>query len=201
MEKIINIFGDSIVRGACDSEMGGWANRLQIYLSSKIDDYFEVYNLGIGGDNSEELLTRFSNENASRNPNTILIAIGINDSQYINSKDNPRVPLQKFEQNLMELIKQAKKFTEEIIFVGLTKVDETRLMPVPWDETKYYDESNGALYNAKIKEICEKNKLLFIPMLDLLSDEDLGDGLHPNSNGHEKIFLRVKDFLEKNKIV
>lgn len=201
MEKVINIFGDSIVRGACDSEMGGWVNRLQIYLSSKNDDYFEVYNLGIGGNNSEGLLTRFSNENASRNPNTILVAIGINDSQYINSKDNPRVPLQKFEQNLMELIKQAKKFTEEIIFVGLTKVDETRLMPVPWDETKYYDEESVALYNSKIKEICSKNDLMFIEMLDLLSDDDLEEGLHPNSKGHKKIFLRVKDFLEENKIV
>lgn len=201
MEKIINIFGDSIVWGACDSEMGGWANRLKNYLNSKAEDYFEVYNLGVGGNNSEELLKRFSNENAARDPNTIMIAIGINDSQYINSKDNPYVSLQKFEQNLLELIEQAKKFTKEIIFVGLTKIDETRLMPVPWDETRYFDEENAALYNAKIKEICGNNKLLFIEMLDSLNDDDLEEGLHPNSKGHEKMFLRIKDFLIENKII
>ena len=53
----------------------------------------------------------------------------------------------------------------------------------------------------EIKEICAKNNLLFIEMQDLLKDEDLEDGLHPNSKGHEKMFLRVKDFLEKNEIV
>lgn len=201
MEKIINIFGDSIVRGACDIKMGGWANRLQIYLANRAEDYFEVYNLGLGGDNSHELLKRFSSENVTRDPDTIIIAIGLNDSQYINSKDNPRIPLEKFENNLLKLIRQAKKFTKEVIFVGLTKVDETMLMPVPWDETKYYDEENVALYNAQIKEICEKNELLFVEMLDLLTNDDLEEGLHPNSKGHEKMFLRIKDFLVENKII
>lgn len=201
MEKIINIFGDSIVWGGGDYEMGGWANRLKNYLNSKAEDYFEVYNLGVDGDNSDQLLKRFSSENIARNPNTIIIAIGMNDSSYINSKDNPYVSLEKFENNLLELIKQAKKITEEIIFIGLTKVNETKLRPVPWDINRYFDEENVALYNAKIKEICEKNGLLFIEMLDLLTDDDLEEGLHPNSKGHEKMFLRIKDFLIENKIV
>ncbi len=201
MEKIINIFGSSIAWGACDNEMGGWANRLQVYLSKDTKNYFETYNLGVSGDNSENLLKRFTFENEVRNPDVIMIGIGINDSQYINSKDNPRVPLEKFENNLMELVRQAKKFTEEIIFVGLTKVDETKLMPTPWDSTKYYDEENVAIYNTKVKEICEKNNLLFVPIIDLLSNEDLEDGLHPNSKGHEKMFLRIKDFLIANKII
>jgi len=36
---------------------------------------------------------------------------------------------------------------------------------------------------------------------DLLNDEDLNDGLHPNADGHEKMFNRVKDFLIENKII
>lgn len=201
MEKIINIFGSSIAWGACDNEMGGWANRLRIYLSRETENYFETYNLGVSGNDSENLLKRFTFENEARNPDVIIIGIGINDSQYINSKDNPRVPLEKFESNLMELVKQAKKFTEEIIFVGLTNIDETKLMPIPWDSTKYYDEENVTIYNTKVEEVCEKNNLLFVPMLDLLSNEDLEDGLHPNSKGHEKMFQRIKDFLIANKII
>lgn len=203
MEKIINIFGDSITRGACDYELSGWADRLKQYLSKAGDEenYFEVYNLGIGGDNTDELLIRFANENEARQTNVILIAIGIKDSQYINSKDHPRAPLDRFENNLLEIIKQAKKFTEEIIFVGLTKVDESKMMPTPWHPDKYYDNENVALYNEKIKEICEKNNLLFIEMMDLLENDDLEDGLHPNSQGHEKMFQRIKDFLLANKII
>ncbi|MFA6160500.1 MAG: GDSL-type esterase/lipase family protein [Parcubacteria group bacterium] len=200
MEKTINIFGDSIVWGACD-EMGGWANRLRNYLSEDQVNYLKVYNLGVSGDNTEKLLERFSFENETRNPDTIIIAIGINDSQYINSKDNPRVKLEKFENNLLELIAQAKKFTEEIIFVGITKVDENKVMPIKWDATKFYDNENIAKYNAKIKEVSVKNKLLFVEMTDLLGENDLEDGLRPNSTGHEKIFLRVKDYLSKNKII
>lgn len=201
MEKVINIFGDSIAWGACDNEMGGWVNRLKKYLANKTEDYFEVYNLGIGGDNSEELLKRFFNENEARKPNSIIIAIGINDSQYIKSKDNPRVPLKRFESNLLELLKQAKKFTEEVVFVGLTNIDETKMMPTPWESTKYYDDENVALHDSKVKEFCEKNKLKFIEMQGLLNKDDLEDGLHPNAQGHKKMFLRVRDFLEGNKLV
>lgn len=38
-------------------------------------------------------------------------------------------------------------------------------------------------------------------MFDLLENEDLEDGLHPNSEGHKKMFIRVKDFLIENKII
>jgi lysophospholipase L1-like esterase len=131
-----------------------------------------------------------------------MVAIGINDACYINSEDNQWVPLPKFESNLEELVRQARNFTETIIFVGLTKVDESRSMPIAYAYGNYYyGNERGILYDAKIKEICEKNKLLFIPMRDLLSNEDLYDGLHPHSQGHEKMFLRVKDFLTENKIV
>jgi len=201
MEKIINIFGDSITNGSCDEEKGGWVNRLKEFLEKDRENYFEVYNLGISGNNTDDILERFSNENESRNPDLIMVAIGINDSQYINSKDNPRIDLKKFEDNLNEIIKQGKKFTQEIIFVGLTKIDESKLMPIPWDNTKYYDDENVSLYNAKVKEICEKNNLLFIDMEGVLENEDLEDGLHPNAKGHEKMFQWIKDFLTENKII
>jgi len=197
MGKTINIFGDSITWGACD-EMGGWANRLKNYWGNS-DDYSRVYNLGISSDNSDKLLKRFTNENEARNPDVIIIAIGINDSQYIGDKNNPRVSLERFEKNLLEMIMQARG--REIIFIGITNVDEAKVMPIPWDTIKYYDNENIAIYNAKIKEICEKNKLSFIEMPDLLKNEDLEDGLHPNSKGHEKMFLRVRDFLETSGVI
>lgn len=200
MQRTINIFGDSITWGAFDSE-GGWADRLKRDLMKNTDDYSEVYNLGISGDNTDELLKRFKFENEVREPDMIIIAIGINDAYYINSKDNSNVPIGRFESNLMEIINQSKEFTDEIIFIGLTKVDESKVSPIPWSPTKYYNNNNVEIYNAKIKELCEKNKLLFIEMLDLLKNEDLEDGLHPNSAGHEKMFLQIKDFLVEKKVI
>ena len=201
MEKVINVFGDSITWGASDNEIGGWANRLRNHLAERPDDFFQVYNLGIGGNNSDMLLKRFVAENEARNPDTIIIAIGINDSRYEGSRENPFVPLERFESNLEEIIKQSRKFTEEIIFVGLTRVDEERVSPTPWNPSIHFDNKNISIYNEKAKEVCEKNNLLFIEMMDLIEDSELEDGLHPDARGHEKMFLRVRDFLADNKII
>jgi len=97
MEKTINIFGSSIAWGACDNELGGWTNRLRLELEKEKHRYFEVYNLGISGEASDNLLKRFSIENEVREPNIMMIETGINDSQYIKSADSRRIPLEIFE--------------------------------------------------------------------------------------------------------
>jgi len=195
-KKVINIFGDSITKGHSAKRQNGWVNRLKKELN-----VFEVNNFGISGDTTDDVLKRFFSENDSNKPDLIIIAIGINDSQYVNSKETYRVPFEKFENNLLEIIKQARKFTQNIIFVGLTKIEEGKLMPLPWHKTLYSEEKDAIKYNAKIKEICEKNNLLFIDMDGVLELEDLEDGLHPNDKGHEKMFQRIKDFLIENKII
>ena len=195
MEQTICIFGDSIVWGSWDPEEGGWVSRLRSYLETS-DYEIRVYNCGVSGDNTDNLLQRFDVEATAREPSIVIFAIGINDSQYVNSKNNSRVLIERFQNNLQKLISKAKKFTQKIIFLSLTKVDESKTMPVPWDTTKYYDEENVKKYNSKIKDICNKNNLPFIDIFDLLDNSDLEDGLHPNQEGHKKIFLKIKDFLQ-----
>jgi lysophospholipase L1-like esterase len=196
----ICVFGDSISQGYNDYKEGGWINRLRKYFD--LSDYdISVFNLGVSGDNTFDLLKRFKVEAEARKPNLIVFAIGINDSQYVNSKNNPRVSLSDFNKNLLEFKNLSKQFTDKIIFIGLTKVDEVKVTPIPWSITKYYDNENIKTYNLAIKNFCEKNHLSFIEMFDLLNDKDLEDGLHPNSKGHKKMFNRVKDSLIKNKII
>ncbi|MCK4745124.1 hypothetical protein KAS41_03605 [Candidatus Parcubacteria bacterium] len=200
MSKRICVFGDSISQGYNDYRGGGWINRLKKYFDLSNYD-ISVFNLGVSGDNTFDLLKRFNIEAKARNPELIIFAIGINDSQYINSKNNPSVLLSDFNKNLLKLKNLSKKFTNKIIFIGLTKVDELKVMPIPWSITKYYDNKNIKKYDLIIKNFCEKNNLPFIEMFDLLKNEDLEDGLHPNSEGHKKMFIRVRDFLIKNKII
>lgn len=54
----------------------------------------------------------------------------------------------------------------------------------------YYDNKNIEIYNNKIKEICEKNNVFFIEMLDLLDNNDLENGLRSNLIGHKKYYLK-----------
>jgi lysophospholipase L1-like esterase len=189
MERIA-IWGDSITYGASDYEKGGWANRLMMFFSK---DDVGVYNLGISGDRTYDLVDRFEGECEIRKPDVILFAIGTNDSQYVGTRENPSTSLEKFRDNLQWLIDTARKCSKKIGFVGLTKVDESKV--TPWGEDSYYDNENVMKYDAVVKDVCESNGLPYLYMFDLLDEGDLWDGLHPNAQGHEKMFLRVRDFV------
>jgi lysophospholipase L1-like esterase len=185
----ICIFGDSITYGAFDPEKGGWANRVRLYLDRKDDFEDEVYNLGILGDNTDGLLERLDAEAKFREAGFLIFAIGVNDSQYIISQNQNRVPLEKFEQNIKELITRAQKITDKIVFVGLTPVDESKTASIPWNIDKLYKNEYVEKYNDKINEVCENEGIDFIDIFSEMSKEDykvmLIDGLHPNEKGHK----------------
>lgn len=200
MDKTVCIFGDSITFGAFDSEAGGWADRFKDHFWKK-EQYIEVHNLGNSGDNTNDLLQRFRPESEVRQPNLIILAIGINDSQYIGSRDNPRVDPEEFRSNISELISQAHQFTRDIVFVGLTGVDESKTAPIPWKENVYYDNENIEKYDSILRSMCEEKGVFFADMSGLLENYDLYDGLHPDSKGHEKMFEKIKDFIADNNLI
>lgn len=191
----ILIFGDSITWGAYDPEQGGWATRLRNYFEEQDNDV-DVYNLGISGDTTADLLERIEVEAKSREPNLIIFAIGINDAQFIYSTNGLRVSLDEFQQNLAKLLSIAKKFTDKVVFVGLTRVDESKTTPIPWNTDKSYTNENIERLDNAIKKFCEDNELKFIPMESVVGNDDLIDGLHPNTKGHIKIFNRMKSEVE-----
>jgi len=184
----ICVFGDSITYGAYDPVNGGWVTLLRNYLEEKDDD-IKVYNLGICGEESSDLLKRFKIESKPRKPDVIIFAIGANDIKH---EKNKPINFDKFEKNIKELVNQANKFTKKIIILGITPVDEklttTRNRP-PFNfrENKDVDQCNKIL-----KIIAEKKKTIFVPIPIDFSEKDLDDGLHPNTVGHLKIFETVK---------
>lgn len=199
----IFVFGDSITYGASDRE-GGWVTRLRRLLDEKmydsdIEEFYMIYNLGISGNNTSDLLERFQPEIERRIDEgekvVVVFAIGINDSQYIGSRESPQTPIGDFEVSIGKLFETAKRITPIIVFVGLTNVDESRTMPVLWSSEKFYDNKSVQKYNSTIEEFCKENQVKFVSLFGLLSPSDLDDGLHPNTSGHEKIFARVRDAL------
>ena len=66
-----------------------------------------------------------------------------------------------------------------------------------WMPEKCYTNDNIITYNAVIENISRDHHLKFIDLMDVLDMDDLYDGLHPNANGHEKIFLKVKEAVLK----
>lgn len=196
--KSICIFGDSTAWGAWDMVKGGWVNRLWFYLGKNPGGACELCNLSISGGTTQTILDRFESEAKIRKADAIIFQSGGNDSA-LKGKNGPNwIPLNQFRKNLEEIIRKAKKITPNIIFIGFKNVDETKTRPVSWVDIHYLN-TEIKKYNDAIMDICQANNIPYLDIFGLLKNEDLADGLHPNTAGHIKIFKKVKSFLKKNK--
>ncbi len=211
----IYVFGDSVVLGFWDRK-GGWVQRLRETLDQKsIDEsdkfYFLVSNVGISGNTTDDLLERFEFDTKQRLKDAegdeevvIMFGIGGNDSAFLKSKNDFWVPPEKFKENLEKLIQLARKFSPKIIFIGLVPFDDSKTNPVSFNADLFYKTKNVKKYNEILKSVCQKNDIYFIEIFEKFENnykDLLEDGLHPNSEGHKKIFDAVKYFLEENKII
>ncbi len=198
-KKQILIFGDSIAYGYRDTK-GGWGQRLKNFLYERD---IRLYNLSISANITVDLLKRLEFETEQRlNKEIVFIfAIGINDCQFLHSQNKLRTEPKKFEKNIQKIIDLARKYSSEILFIGLTPVDEEKTNPIPWGTNTFYKNNNIQKFDNIIKSTCNKNNIYFINLFEKFNKRILEDGLHPNSKGHQKIFEIVKNFLDENKII
>lgn len=195
----ICVFGDSIAWGAYDPENGGWVTLLRNYVEREWERFnnISIYNLGINGDTSSGVLARLPSEISTHGAygiHGIIYAIGINDSATRQETGDNWVPYDLFVQNIRSLHTQALKHTNKIVFVGLTQVVDSLLSPYPDDPDKTYAQRSVDKYNQAISQYCLSQNLPFV----LLSNIDLSpDGLHPSTEGHQKIYEVVRPVVEK----
>ena len=145
-------------------------------------------------------LLKIYHEAKAREADVLIFQTGGNDSAYEREEGNHLVPIEKFRKNLEKIIKKAKNLSDKIVFIGFKNVDEKKTMPVAWRDI-YYKNENIRKYNETTKEICAKNNVLFLDIFGTLNMQDLADGLHPNTNGHEKLYQKVKSFLLEYKLI
>jgi len=199
MEQTICVWGNSIAWGAWDPEKGGWVNRLRLALE-EVDDDLMVYNLGVSGDTSTDFLERFDGEAKAREPSTIIFSVGDNDAAVTLSAKKHLVSLEQFEKNIRELIRQARTWTDRILFVGTQGIDETKTNPVSWNSDIAYKKEDVKQYEDKIKQIASEKQAHFVA-IPWLEPHEFEDGLHPNTKGHENIMQAVKKYLYDHKLI
>ena len=196
----ICIFGDSTAWGAWDMEKGGWVTRLWLYVGEKTDGECEIYNLSISGGTTKTILERFESEAKIRESDGLIFQSGGNDS-YLKGKNGPnQIPLNEFRKNIIEIISKAKKITNNIAFIGFKNVDETKTTPVSWKDI-YYVNAEIKKYDETMKNVCKENEIPYLSIFGLLENSDFEDGLHPNAQGHQKIYEKVKDFLSQKHFI
>jgi len=206
----IIIFRDSISFGKGEFPKIGWSGRLKNYFETEEKDIRNrIFNLGISGDNSNSLLNRIESEiNARINrlfPDdrfVVMVAIGINDCIGISSPNNLQTKPEFFERNIKEIIKKTKKYTDDIIFVGILPVDEKKTNP--YDVNRYLLNKIINNYNEIIKKCASQNDVFFIDLYKNFIVKKyyflLYDGVHPNKKGYNLMYNIIKKFIIENVI-
>ncbi len=179
-------WGDSITYGEGDSEGLGWIGRIRNELFN--DGNHRVYNRGICGDTTVDVLDRFDVEAKSLEPESILLALGMNDCKFPNGGSENKVSLKDFKHNMMELISKARLHTQKIVIVGISDVKSEDI-----GSTSLFTKEAIAIFDRVLQEIAVHENLLYVPMRDVLNiDTDLSDGLHPNTQGYEKMYQTIR---------
>ncbi len=197
------IFGDSITQGFWDSE-GGWVNRLRKtydmqMIEGKDHDPPTIFNLGVSGDSSDDVLARFDSETKARASEELsfVIAVGVNDARTKAGVNFSNV--QRYQQKLARILQRAKQYSGKVLFVGLTPCVEARSNPVSWGDTGY---TNGRIkeFDNVLREFCEQNNVGFVEIFEPFQKAEtetelLPDSLHPNDRGHQLIADLVRPKL------
>ncbi len=191
------IIGDSLTYGIGDFESCGWATMFKNYIINKDDSKVcnnYVHIVAFPGATSSDILDKINSILLSfihkEFSNTVILSIGVNDTQIFNGefKNN----LENYKSNIEKIAKIITDKECNLIILGLTRIESHERFF--WKPNKYYDNKVISEYDTKLKELCNNNKIKYIPMQEVLEKNDFIDGIHPNHNGHKKIF----EYIAKN---
>lgn len=211
MTRIL-VFGASAERGYWDFE-GGWVHRLQQDLdeySWENDDDYSIYNLGVSGHTSQDILERIKAELQARQNSeemqVLLRVTGVNDSLYNLETGKNLVSPEKYRENLSKIVDIAKKYTAREVLIGGTPIDQSRVDPVPWRTTHAYRTDEIKRYRDKRIEMANDRGLDLMELRPYIDEEDwrankLKDGIHPNMGGHKQIYRIIKDGLKEREMI
>ena len=195
-------FGGSNLFGLIDPKGGGFIGRLKTYHEGQ-DVHNMVFNLGISGETTTDILKRLLPEAAIRKPDLIIIAIGLNDTKRIGGKTGEiTTPKEQFEDNIKMLIKQAQSLSRVILLSHFPPVEEKTAPLTYWNKSYYYLKNDAIKYMQIVKEICDKEKIPYLDIFNKWIKKDYShllfiDGIHANEKGHSVIFEDLKAFLKQ----
>ncbi|MBI4134940.1 MAG: hypothetical protein HY471_02450 [Candidatus Sungbacteria bacterium] len=196
--KLCLFFGTSTTWGAWDRK-GGWVERLRAHY---FKDHF-IYNLGVSGDTTCGIVKRFEQEATARLEDfeygeiIIAFSIGGNDASWLINEKKSQVSEEEFGSNIEYLYEKARVIAHQVYFLSSAPVDESKTSPLPWAPHLAERNDLKEKYAGIVKDFCVEKNIPFIDVFSSWKDQNysvwLDDGLHPNAEGHQKIFELVKN--------
>lgn len=203
-DKILFI-GDSVTdagrkrpvgEGLWDGVGNGFVRQIDTLLNVLYpENLYSIVNMGIGGNNSRDIINRFQTDALDFKPDVIVCEIGVNDVWRIYDEPscfNNHVYLDEYKDNLQKIVDMAKGKCRQFIFM-----------------TPYYMEINQddamgkdvRAYASAMKEIASKNDILCVDLQATFDDYLkyrhssylMWDRVHPGNIGS---MLIAKTFLK-----
>ena len=178
---------------------------LQTARANCFNDSVKVYNAGINGNNTADLLARIDKDVFERSPDIVILMIGTND--MLNKRN--MLSLQEYEKNYRKLISQLKQKVT-VVLMTIPPVYSPYIIKrkpeLNFKENGPQQRVDSA--NALIKKIAAENICVLLDLHQVLmacggSDEQINslfqneansgvsDGVHPTANGYRVIATAV----------
>ena len=157
---------------------------------------YNVYNSGIAGNMTKDILGDMENRVFVYNPTKVFILIGTNDLVY-SGLDNDGI-----KNNIEEIINKIyeKNSNTKIYLESIYPVNNSLNKEIV--ETRTNDNIKNL--NNKIEKICDNNKCTYINMYDNLTDKNGNmkriytvDGLHLNKIGYKVVASKLTKYLNE----
>lgn len=185
----ILFFGDSITQAGV--QPNGYITLFGNMLQQKgLSDQYQISGSGIGGNKIYDLYLRMEEDVLAKNPNTVVIWIGVNDVWHKSSKRTGTDP-DKFEKFYHAIIKKLQAAHIKVLLCTPATIGE---------KTDFSNEQDGDLnqYARIIRDIAQKNQCGLIDLRKGFLDYNLKfntenkekgilttDGVHLNEKGNQ----------------
>ncbi|NES79879.1 MULTISPECIES: GDSL-type esterase/lipase family protein [Okeania] len=202
--KIVAL-GDSLVYGFGDYEGGGWVERLRRQWMLPDSPGHVLYNLGVRGNRVLQVEQRLEHEFRhrgelrNRQPDIIILSVGVNDSARVQRPDGRYyTDFSKFKTILDNLLDTSKQLCP-VLFVGMVPVN---LDKMPFQDCLYYSHEDQFIYKEATRLACLKRKIPYLDVFEkwLSRGENwwrlrlCPDGIHPNVAGYKALLQDVLDW-------
>lgn len=200
-KKHILFFGDSITQAGVSSS--GYITVLGQMLTNKgIDKNYQLTGAGIGGNKVYDLYLRMEEDVLAKNPNTVVIWVGVNDVWHKKSHGTG-TDADKFERFYDAIIRKLKARNIEVLICTPAAIGE---------KNDFSNELDGDLnkYSNIIRSIAAKNQCQLIDLRKLFLDYNLqnnpkntdkgiltSDGVHLNDLGNKLVAEEMAKALIK----
>jgi lysophospholipase L1-like esterase len=178
----ICFIGDSFVNGTCDPKCLGWTGRICAAACGQGHDITN-YNLGVRGETSADIETRWFSEVSCRLPHycdgRIVFSFGVNDTAVDNEKI--RIEIDKSIDNIRYILNSAKSMFP-VLMVGPPPVIDA-------DRT-----SRIANLSEQFAKICSELEVPYLDICTPLQKSEIwqkelseNDGTHPRAAGYAEL--------------